>query len=97
MTKNGIVDALCEKGYYKGQCDMVINDVLEIITEALARGEEVQIRGFGTFCVRNRKGRKCRDIATGEMRVTADSKTPTFHPSQTLKDIVRNNDQTAKG
>ena len=49
MVKADIVSALCEKGYYKNQANDVVDEVLQIIRDALVRGEQVQLRGFGTF------------------------------------------------
>ena len=49
MLKNDIVLALAEMDYYKNQSGTVINDVFRVIAEALARGEKVTIRGFGSF------------------------------------------------
>ena len=81
MVKADIVSALCEKGYYKNQANDVVDEVLQIIRDALVRGEQVQLRGFGTFEVKTRKGRNSKNISTGEMRVSSDSKVPTFRAS----------------
>lgn len=89
MVKADIVSALCEKGYYKNQANDVVDEVLQIIRDALVRGEQVQLRGFGTFEVKIRKGRNSKNISTGEMRVSSDSKVPTFRASNSLKEDVR--------
>ena len=65
MVKADIVSALCEKGYYKNQANDVVDEVLQIIRDALVRGEQVQLRGFGTFEVKTRKGRNSKNISTG--------------------------------
>ena len=84
MVKADIVSALCEKGYYKNQANDVVDEVLQIIRDAL-----VPLRGFGTFEVKTRKGRNSKNISTGEMRVSSDSKVPTFRASNSLKEDVR--------
>ncbi len=89
MVKADIVSALCEKGYYKNQASDVVDEVLQIIRDALIRGEQVQLRGFGTFEVKTRKGRKSKDISTGQMRVSCDSRVPTFRASNGLKEDIR--------
>ena len=89
MVKADIVAALCEKGYYKNQANDVIDDVLDIIRKALINGEQVQLRGFGTFEVKVRKGRNSKDISTGEMRVSSDRKVPMFRASGSLKEAIR--------
>lgn len=89
MVKSDIVDALCAKGYYKNQAEDVVDEVLQIIRDALVRGDQVQLRGFGVFEVKTRKGRNSKNISTGEMRVSCDSKVPTFRASQSLKEDIR--------
>ena len=54
MLKNDLVVALSEMDYYKNQAGAVINDVFHVIAEALAHGEKVTIRGFGTFEVKSK-------------------------------------------
>lgn len=89
MVKNDIVSALCEKGYYKDQVSDVIDEVFQIIRDALAHGEPVQVRGFGTFAVKTRRGRNSLDISTGERRVCNDCQVPMFRASDGLKEAVR--------
>lgn len=89
MVKNDIVSALCEKGYYKDQASEVVDDVFQIIRDALVQGESVQIRGFGTFGVKIHKGRNSLNISTGEKRVSSDCQVPMFKASDSLKGAVR--------
>lgn len=89
MVKADIVSALCEKGYYKNQANDVVDEVFQIIRDALVCGERVQIRGFGIFEVKIRKGRNCKDISTGKMRISNDRKIPTFRASNSLKEDIR--------
>lgn len=89
MVKNDIVSALCEKGYYKDQASEVVDDVFQIIRDALVQGDSVQIRGFGTFGVKIYKGRNSLDISTGEKRVSNDCRVPMFKASDSLKGAVR--------
>jgi len=89
MVKNDIVSALCEKGYYKDQASEVVDNVFQIIRDALAQGESVQIRGFGTFGVKIHKGRNSLDISTGKKRVFDDCRVPMFKASDSLKEAVR--------
>lgn len=89
MVKADIVSALYEKGYYKGQANEVVDEVFQIIQDALMNGEQVQIRGFGTFYVKDRKGRNSKNISTGEMWVSKDYKLPAFRAGNSLKEAVR--------
>ena len=89
MVKNDIVSALYAKGYYKDQATAVVNDVFQIIRDALVDGEQVKISGFGIFEVKTRKGRNSLDISTGEKRVSHDCLIPKFRASNSLKEAVR--------
>lgn len=92
MLKNDLVVALSEMDYYKNQAGAVISDVFRVIAEALAQGEKVTIRGFGTFEVKTRKGCLVRDIHTKEQRKMDDYQVVVFRPGDNLKDAVRSND-----
>ena len=80
MVKADIVSALCEKGYYKNQANDVVDEVLQIIRDALVRGEQVQLRGFGTFEVKTRKGRNSKNISTGRCGYRAIARYPRSGP-----------------
>ena len=90
MTKHDIVSDLCKKGYYKEQAKEILDDVVDIIREALLAGEPVTLWGFGTFDVKVRKGRPGRNVATGEPFVSEDVMLPVFRPSETLREGVKN-------
>lgn len=89
MVKNDIVSALHKNGYYKEEANKVVNDVFQIIRDALSHGEQVQIRGFGTFGIKTHKGRNSLDISTGKKRVFDDCLVPMFKASDNLKEAVR--------
>ena len=66
-----------------------VDAVFEAIQEDLAKGEKVQLIGFGTFEVRDRAARKGRNPQTGaEIEIPA-SKIPAFKPVKALKDAVK--------
>lgn len=80
MVKADIVSALCEKGYYKNQANDVVDEVLQIIRDALVRGEQVQLRGFGTFEVKTRKGRNSKTSPPGRCGYRAIARYPRSEP-----------------
>lgn len=90
MNKSELVGAVAEKsGFTKKDTEKVVNAVFESITNALARGDKVQVIGFGTFDVRARKAREGRNPATGEPIQIPAVNVPVFKPGKALKDIVR--------
>ena len=89
MTKADLVKAVSEKANCpKKDAEMAINTVIDCITAAVAQGEKVQIVGFGTFEVRERGEKKCKNPRTGEEMSTPAKKAPVFKAGKALKDAV---------
>ncbi len=79
MNKNALIDSVAEKtGLPKKDGAQLVAALIETITEALERGEKVQIAGFGTLEVRERAAREGRNPQTGETIKIAALKTPAF-------------------
>lgn len=90
MNKSELVDLVAEKaGMSKKDSEKAVKAVLESITDGLVRGKKVQLVGFGTFEVRNRKEREGRNPATGEKIKIKALKVPAFKPGKALKDKVK--------
>lgn len=89
MNKTELVKALAEKAEItQKDAAKVLDAVVETIQEALAKGEKVQIIGFGSFEVRDRKERKVISPATGEEILVPATKVPAFKPGKSLKEAV---------
>ena len=69
--------------------EKVIDALIESIKDNLAKGEKVQIIGFGSFEVRNRAARKGRNPQTGKTITIPATKVPAFKPGKALKDAVK--------
>ena len=67
----------------------VVDAVFEVITEALGRGEEVRVVGFGIFGVKDHPARTWRNPGTGGWMRVAASRTPTFRSGKPLRDAVK--------
>ena len=65
-----------------------VDAVLSAISDALARGESVNIAGFGTFTVKHRAARQGRNPRTGEPVAIAASNVPSFKAGKGLRDAV---------
>lgn len=89
MTKNELVEAIASNTELtKTDVDKVINALTDVVTETLAKGDKVAIKGFGNFEVRTRSERTGRNPRTGETMTIAASKSPAFKPSSALKKAV---------
>ena len=89
MNKATFVATVAEKaGLTQKQADAALTAVLDLIVEELAKGEKVQLTGFGTFEVRERAAREGRNPATGATIEIAASKTPAFKAGKKFKDAL---------
>ncbi len=90
MNKQQLVSAIAEKaGLTKKQASAAVDAFMATVKEALSKGEEVRLVGFGTFQVRERKARKGKNPRTGEVINIPAKKVPVFRPSSELKNLVK--------
>ena len=66
----------------------VVDAMIEAMTRALAKGDKIEIRGFGNFKVRQRGARKARNPRTGKMVEVPAKQVPYFKPGKELKALV---------
>ena len=89
MKKTELVAAVAEKSNLsKKDAEAAVNAVVAAVAEALANGDNVQLVGFGTFEVRERSEKVCRNPRTGESMTVAATKVPAFKSGKALKDAV---------
>jgi DNA-binding protein HU-beta len=89
MNKAELIERVAEStGKSKKEAGMVVDAVLQSISEALKKGEKVTLIGFGNFEVRERAARTGRNPQTGEEIHIEASKVPAFRPGKQLKDMV---------
>ena len=90
LTKAAIIENLHNKlGYNKDQIHVVIDELFEEIKDGLKDSRVIELRGFGTFEVRIRKGRaKARTPKTGEVVAVERHGVAIFRPGKELKDFV---------
>jgi len=89
MNKGELVAALAAKTELtKKESELALNGVLDVIADALKKGEKVQLIGFGTFETKSRPARVARNPRTGESVKIAACKAPAFKAGKALKDSV---------
>lgn len=87
MNKSQLIEAVARKsGMKKKDAELAINSVTEAIVDAMKAGDKVQLVGFGTFEVKTREARMCRNPKTGEAISAPASKHPAFSASKALKE-----------
>jgi len=89
MTKSELIDFIASRSELtKSRAELVVNCVFDAMTEALERGEGIEIRGFGSFTVRPYKSYSGRNPRTGEPVKVAAKKLPFFKVGKELRDLV---------
>ena len=89
MTKSELIDAIAGRGELtKARAELVVNCVFDAMTEALERGEGIEIRGFGSFSVRPYKPYNGRNPRTGQPVPVPAKRLPFFKVGKELKELV---------
>jgi len=92
MTKSELIENLaCTNGLLnKKEAELVVNAIFDSISDTLAGGGRVEIRGFGSFSVRERNSREARNPKSGEIVSIPTKKTPFFKTGKELRERVNN-------
>lgn len=90
ISKKDLSAAVAKRtGLSNARAGKFVDEVIGSITEALARGDEVRLSGFGAFRVAHRGERMARNPRTGERIKVAATKRPIFSPGSRLVSAVR--------
>ena len=89
MTKSELIEVIVSWGELtKARAEMVVNCVFDAMTEALQRGEGIEIRGYGSFTVRPYKPYAGRNPRTGQPVPVPAKRLPFFKVGKELKELV---------
>lgn len=87
MTKRGLINELLAlyPSFSRRDAEVMVNLVFESLADALQRGERVEIRGFGSFAVKQREARDGRNPRTGKQVSVAAKRAPFFKVGKELR------------
>lgn len=90
MTKSEIIDILSRKQSHLSGKDVewAVKIILDRMTNALSTGDRIEVRGFGSFSLHYREGRKGRNPKTGESVDLSPKHVPHFKPGKELRERV---------
>jgi integration host factor subunit beta len=89
MTKAELVEEVSRvSDLTKKHSEVIVDTVFKSIIDALHRGEKIELRGFGSFRLRQREPRKGRNPKTGDKVDVPPKKVPYFKPGKELKDLI---------
>lgn len=98
MTKSELIEVVAqEAGLTKGRAELVINTIFESMVEALQHGEGIEIRGFGSFTVRQYKAYEGRNPRTGDAVHVAPKRLPFFKVGKDLRERVNGKGELVDG
>lgn len=89
MTKAELVEEVSKASdLTRKHSEVIVDCVFSAITEALHRGDKIELRGFGSFRVRHRDGRQGRNPKTGAGVVVPPKEIPHFKPGKELRERI---------
>ncbi|HLG28930.1 MAG TPA: integration host factor subunit beta [Candidatus Brocadiales bacterium] len=90
MTKADMIEKISEKVHSltARETEVIVNSIFDSIKDALSRGDKVEIRGFGSFRLRDRRMRVGRNPKTGAQVNVPAKKVPFFKAGKELKEFV---------
>jgi integration host factor subunit beta len=91
MTKSDLIERLCQdQKLAKGKAELLINSIFDCLEQALRQGDRIEIRGFGSFEIREYKGYQGRNPKTGLPVPVRKKRLPFFKVGKELKERVNN-------
>jgi DNA-binding protein HU-beta len=92
LTKADIVDTIATAtGLTKVETEAVVDGFIKTVIDTMQNGKNIEIRGFGSFKVKKRKGRVARNPRTGEQVMVGEHWVPLFKVSKEVKVSVNEN------
>lgn len=92
MTKADLVNSISNKlGVEKGETQLIIESFMDEIKKNMFTGENIYLRGFGTFLIKERKEKKGRNITHNTTITIPSHKVPSFKPSKEFLENIKNN------
>lgn len=93
MTKAELVEEVARNTQLtKKHAEIIVNTVFESIVDSLRDGEKIELRGFGSFRIRERGSRIGRNPKTGARVDVPSKRIPYFKPGKQLKELLNNDD-----
>ena len=97
MTKADLVEEVAKvTELTRKDSEVIVDTLFESVIKALRVGDKLEVRGFGSFRVRQRNARVGRNPKTGEKVEVPAKRVPYFKPSKELKDLVNSTGEKAE-
>ena len=96
MIRSELIQKIAEENphLYQRDVERIVNTIFDEIVEAMARGDRVELRGFGAFSVKKRDARVGRNPRTGEAVEVEEKHVPFFKTGKLLRDRLNEKSDT---
>lgn len=90
ITKSELIEQVATKhpNMTKKQVEYIVNEVFVTVKESLKSGDKVEVRGFGSFKIREKKPKSGRNPKTGNKVDVPMKKVPSFKPGKEIKEVL---------
>ena len=90
MTKSELIDSVCSQLEYltRKDAEVAVNTLFDYLSEQIAEGRRVELRGFGSFGTKERAARRGRNPKTGETVDVPNKRVPYFRAGKSLREQV---------
>jgi integration host factor subunit beta len=90
MKKSDLIDQVANSSHHLTlkEAEIIINVIFDAMTDTLAKGERIEIRGFGSFKVKQREARAGRNPRTGESVQISAKRVPSFKVGKKLLEMI---------
>ncbi len=97
MTKSQLIAEIVQRypRFSHTEAEVMVNEVFKAMSDALGKGERIELRGFGSFSVKERAARHARNPQTGAVIAVAAQRVPVFKAAKELR--WRVNGETSSG
>ena len=94
MIRSELIQKIADENphLYQRDVERIVSTIFEEITNAMADGDRVELRGFGAFSVKKRDGRQGRNPRTGEAVTVEEKHVPFFKAGKLLRDRLNGHD-----
>ncbi len=95
MIRSELIQKIADENphLYQRDVERIVNTIFEEITEAMARGNRVELRGFGAFSVKRREARTGRNPRTGDAVEVEEKHVPFFKTGKLLRDRLNGTEE----
>jgi len=90
MTKSELIEAVSArvKSFSKKDVEVIVDSLFNSMAESLSKGEKVEIRGFGSFKIKEREGRQGRNPKSGENIFIEPKRVPFFKAGKEIRERI---------